>query len=241
MSGITGSTPAECLLAKLGDPIPSKGTNSSKTERLIRLIEACGVEMVILDELQHVHDRGQSPTIYKVADWIKNLVDRISRPVILVGLPRARVLVDTNEQLRRRFGASLALDRMNLDTDSNVTEFVELASGLVDALPVQCNLDLTSDTDIERLYYASDGRIGHIVSLLYRALMLVFHSKGRVIDKAVLERAFFEQIWRSGIGSLNPFREEFCFRRLEKRGEPFNTDHITRGIRSRNLHQGVEA
>ena len=212
---------AEALLTKLGDPMPSKGTISSKTQRLIKLIHACCVDLVILDEFQHVHDRGQSPTISKVADWIKSLVDLIGRPVVLVGIPRAQVLVETNDQMRRRFGASLRLDRMTLDGNDAEVEFAELISGLADALPLQCDLDLQSYSTLTRFYYATDGRIGYLTSLLHRALTLAFLSEAQSIDEAILEAAFTEQIWRSGVGKLNPFDKSFCLRRLDKAGEPF--------------------
>jgi hypothetical protein len=212
---------AEACLRKLGDPVPTQGTSSAKTDRLITLIEGCRVAMVILDEVQHVHDRGQSPTIYKVADWIKTLSDNAGRPMVLAGLPRSKALIDTNEQLRRRFGSELVLDRMTLDCDECVLEFASLARSLLDALPLRSSLDVSKFNELERLYYATDGRIGYVVSLFYRALILAFEAGEQLIGHATLERAFCEVIWSGGIGPLNPFSENFVFRKLDKLGEPF--------------------
>ena len=217
----TISSVNEALLRELGDPMPTKGTNSAKTDRLITLIEGCSVAIIILDEVQHVHDRGQSPTIYKVGDWIKNLGDNSRKPIVLTGLPRVRGLIDTNEQLRRRFGSVLTLDRLILDSQESMEEFIALASSLIEALPVTCDLDLTSEKALERLYYATDGRIGYMVSLFHRALLLTYLSEAHCIEESVLELAFMQQIWKGGCGQLNPFHENFCFRRLDKLGEPF--------------------
>ncbi|MGI0502115.1 TniB family NTP-binding protein [Burkholderia sp. ZZQ-2] len=222
----TISSVAECLLTKIGDPAPSKGTNSSKTERLIGLIQACSVDLVILDELQHVHDRGQSPTIYKVGDWIKNFADRIAKPVVLVGIRRAEILVATNGQLRRRFSAALPMDPMTFDSERGIQEFMALVSTLFDALPVQCALQPSSYQALERLYYATDGRIGYLVSLFQRALMLAFRSDSKIVSEAILEQAFVEQIWEAGYGQLNPFNKDFCLRRLDRRLEPFAAESI---------------
>lgn len=218
----TISSVTEALLRELGDPLPTKGTNSAKTDRVITLIEGCDVAMIILDEAQHVNDRGQSPTIYKVGDWIKNLADSSRRPIVLSGLPRVQGLINTNEQLRRRFGSELTLDRLILDDSESMAEFAGLASSLIDALPVKCSLDLTREEVLERLYYATDGRVGYMASLFHRALLLTYLADARCIDQGVLELAFTQQIWAGGIGKLNPFNENFCFRRLDKLGEPFN-------------------
>lgn len=218
----TISSVAEALLVSLGDPFPSKGTNSSKTERLISLIQRCSVAMVILDELQHVHDRGQSPALYKVGDWIKNLSDRIACPVVLVGIPRAKALVEANEQLRRRFGTSLILDRITIDTDESFAEFGDVVASLSEALPVGFRCNPQSHDTVERLYFATDGRIGYLAELLQKALLSSFQADNAPIDNALLQKTFTQRIWSNGIGKLNPFHKDFCFRRLDRLGEPFN-------------------
>lgn len=235
----TISSVNEALLAELGDPFPTKGTNSAKTNRLITLIEGCRVCMVILDEVQHVHDRGQSPTIYKVADWIKNLLDLSGRPFLLTGLPRVVGLLRTNEQLRRRFGSELILDRMILNNDEAATEFASLVASLLEVLPVPSALDLKDEETVERLYYASDGRVGYLVSLLHGGLLLAYLLEIDRIDCNLLERAFIEQIWNGGIGKLNPFHSEFCFRRLDMLGEPFHSGqagNLGRGGHGKGAH-----
>ena len=40
-----------------------------------------------------------------------------------------------------------------------------------------------------------------------------------------LAQAFTEEIWREGIGKLNPFDEQFVFRSLDRGGEPFERAH----------------
>ena len=133
------------------------------------------------------------------------------------------MLVETNDQYRRRFSASVALDRMTLESGETEADFIALTAGMIEALPLECDLDLglESQAAVERLYYATDGRVGYLASLLYRALLLAFLSDARSISRATLERAFTEQVWRNGVGKLNPFHDAFCRRRLGNPGEPF--------------------
>lgn len=234
---------AESLLTKLKDPLPSKGTTSALTNRIVKQIEGCGVCLVILDELQHVHDRGQSPSIYRVTDWIKEVLDKIACSVALVGIPRAEMLVETNDQYRRRFSASVALDRMTLESSESEADFVALVEGMIEALPLECdlNLDPESRLTVERLYHATDGRVGYLASLLYRALLLAFLSDARSVSRATLERAFIEQIWRNGVGKLNPFHNDFCGRRLDKPGEPYAEAYPVGRKRRRTSPTGGDA
>src|SRR5690606_28838064 len=73
-AGATITNVASEILAALGDPHPSAGTVAVKTRRVLVLCRSCGVELVLFDEAQHLHDRGQIATHYLVGDWIKRLI-----------------------------------------------------------------------------------------------------------------------------------------------------------------------
>ena len=78
----------EVILERLGDPSPTTGTASAKTARSVLLCRACRVELILLDEAQHIHDRGLATTHYMVGDWLKSLIDQIGIPTVFLGLPR---------------------------------------------------------------------------------------------------------------------------------------------------------
>ncbi len=212
----------EGLLSKLGDPAPWAGTISDKTSRLCRLVVGCGVFIIILDEMQHVHDRGRDLTISKAADWIKGFSNAAGCPFALVGLPRTQNLLDANEQLRRRFSATIFLERFNMDDPGGINEFAGIVISFLEGLPLRCSLrpDVSID-DLLQFYYATDGRIGYLASLLSRALLLAHVDGVWTIDRNLLERAFLTEIWYQGVGELNPFSAQFCGRSLSEYGEPF--------------------
>ena len=79
---------ASGLLRGLNAPAPTSGTTDEKATRLRLIAKGCGVRLIILDEVQHVTDRGQIPTITRAADWIKSLENSIQCPIILVGFRR---------------------------------------------------------------------------------------------------------------------------------------------------------
>lgn len=213
---------AEAMLARLGDPHPTHGTSSAKTARVVRVAQACGVELLLLDEANHIQDRGQSPTQYLVGDWIKGLMDSLQIPTVLLGLPRVETLLRVNEQLRRRFSRQMRMELGQSAEKSIEQECLELFYTLVHSMPIPFSIGSESwEVLAHRLHYATDGRVAYLKKLLIGAIRLALALGLSEIRREELAQAFEAEIWPQGIGTLNPFRHDFIFRRLDRQGEPF--------------------
>jgi hypothetical protein len=213
---------ADQMLKELGDPFRVTGTVTNKTSRVATLCRECRVEMILFDEAQHFHDRGDTRTHYMVADWLKHLIDEVAIPTVLLGLPRLESLLQTNEQLRRRFSRRIRLALGQSDTVDIETECVQLFMSLASCLEVGVSTDPFNWREMGmRLFFACDGRVAYIKKMLSAALRACLEMDFPQIDVALLERAFIDAIWWEGIGALNPFNTAFEFRRLDRGGEPF--------------------
>jgi len=213
---------ASVMLEKLGDPVSATGTASAKTSRVITLCRACRVEMILFDEAQHIHDRGQATTHYMVGDWLKSLIDQTSVPTVFLGLPRLEQLLQVNEQLRRRFSRRIRLALGQSDKDSIHSECLQLFRSLGSCLPIPLLCGRYGWDELGmRLYYASDGRVAYIKKLLASALRLALETETGEIGPPLLEQAFTDEIWWEGVGKFNPFNPAFEFRRLDRGNEPF--------------------
>lgn len=212
---------ANAVLDALGDPLLVSGTASSKTHRISTLIKGCKVELLLIDEAQHLQDRGQAKTHYYVADWLKQLIDQIGVPCVLLGLPRLEMLLRANEQLRRRFSVRthLALGQGERDIEYDSLLLFKAFASLLD-VPVRAAPFDAIDMG-QRLYFACDGRVSYLKSLLHAALLIALEQDLQVIDVSVLEQAFTQAIWANGLGKTNPFSLDFVMRRLDRGGEPF--------------------
>ncbi len=219
---------AEVMLARIGDLSPAIGSVSSKTSRVITLCRACRVELVLFDEAQHIHDRGQAATHYMVGDWLKSLIDQIGIPTVFLGLPRLEHLLQVNEQLRRRFSRRLCLALGQSEAQSVHSECLQLFASLGVHIPLPLSSGAFGWEEMGmRLYYASDGRVAYIKKLLSGALRHAMEMQIPEISPEVLERAFVNEVWWQGIGKLNPFNPEFDFRRLDRGNEPFERGSYT--------------
>lgn len=213
---------AERILIELGDPFAEKGSAEGKTARIIKLMEGCRVELVILDEFQHFVDRSSDKVEYKVADWLKSIINASKVPFVLMGLPRCQRILEVNEQLRRRFPSRVELHRFRIDRKNDRQQFVGVLKTLEKTLPIQKPSALTDKNVIPRIYFATHGIIDHTMRLVAESLSIALSESRDTIDQEVLRIAFERAVWEGARDKDNPFHPAFEDRHLNKVGEPFH-------------------
>lgn len=84
---------AAAMLAELKDPYAEARGHSAEVKfaRVVLLLANLGVEVVVLDEAQHLVDYRRNGA-YEAADWIKSLMNETCITFVLVGLKRTEVL-----------------------------------------------------------------------------------------------------------------------------------------------------
>lgn len=213
---------AERILIELGDPFAEKGSAEGKTARIVRLLKECRVELVILDEFQHFVDRSSEKVEYKVADWLKSVINASKVPFVLMGLPRCKRILDVNEQLRRRFLPRIELNRFRISRKDERKQFVGVLKSLEKAMPLDTPTALTDKEIVPRIYFATHGVIDHTMKLVGESLSIVLSERRSTIDQEVLRQAFERVIWAEAGDQTNPFHPSFESRHLNKAGEPFH-------------------
>lgn len=199
----------------------ASGTAEAKTKRIIALIKQCGVQTIILDEFQHFADRGRKKTNEVVADWLKSLMNSTGVSFVVFGLPQAAGILRVNEQLRRRFSASVTLAPWVMSSESDMKEFRGVIKALEKSADLPVSSGLYEDDMYKRLFFASGGKIGYLSKLISSATYLALLNEGDKIERCHLHKAFLIYIWASAPPSHNPFDEEFEWRHLNGACEPF--------------------
>ena len=126
---------AETLLYQLGDPLWSRGNTVSKSIRLRESLKRCRVRLLALDEFQHFVDVRQASIVNDVADWLKEQVEEAKLTIVVAGLPRCLEVLRQNEQLRRRFGATLRVGAFRWDVKEDRTTYRAFLRAVVEQLP----------------------------------------------------------------------------------------------------------
>jgi len=216
---------ATAMLTAMSDPYADSRSHSAETKfaRIVLLLSSLGVEVVVLDEAQHLVDYKRNAA-YEAADWIKSLMNETSITFVLVGLKRTEGLLWANEQLRRRFSATVDYNRFML-TEACWTQFATLLRGIRELLPVE-SISFSNKEMIRRFYLASFGLIDYLIKVLDRSVWLVQYRNFEGINLGILSEAFKDEVWSAAPNERNPFNDAFDFKPLIRDREPFENFDI---------------
>lgn len=209
----TVPVPATCkslvtaLLAAIGDPAAEKGTLVSQTHRLKRYLEACKVELLILNEFQHFQDRDSLKVLKTVSDWLKVLMDETGVPIVLAGLPYSHTILDAhgNEQLQRRFAIRIELEAFHYYTSQERQDFRRFLNILDDKLPLIEKSGLADPGTALCIYEATNGVVGHVMKLVRRATAIALESNRERITLDILSLAYEQRLAANNPSKPNPF------------------------------------
>lgn len=219
--------PAKCsvkllaafMLRALGSPYWNRGDEAERTDQLGTLLKACRVRMIILDEVNHLADRGAEKSHYLVGDWIKQLIRSSRLPVVLAGTPAAAILWDTNEQLADRFREQIVLQPLSME-GKRLRELRSVLGAFLGLMDVPC-IDITEKAHARSIAFATAGRLRDIRRLLVRAVEIAESQSRFAISRSTLAQAFLQVVYRDAPASRNPFSPKFNGLPLTKPGEPF--------------------
>ena len=218
---------AEAILVALKDPKAHRGTASEKTERILVWLERCGVELILLDEFQHLFYTSSVIAYRDVTDWLKRLISNTNIGIVACGLPEAALVVESNEQLARRFSARIQLTPFSLDDEDDFREFRGLLRSFQELLPIPVEIPLYEANLSRRMYIASYGLLDYLGKVLEGAVSVAVTARQPMIDLPVLAAGFRNRIWSAVPDRLNPFYPESILRPLDRVGEVFylHTQH----------------
>jgi hypothetical protein len=200
---------AETLLYQLGDPLWSRGNTVGKSIRLRELLKRCHVRLLALDEFQHFVDVRQASIPNDVADWLKEQVEEARLAIVVLGLQRCLEVLRQNEQLRRRFGATLHIGAFRWETKEDRTTYRAFLRAVQEQLP-EYGMPSLSDVDMAfRIHYASYGLIGYTMKIVRGATRIARDHPRRQITLHTLSQSYAEHVWSERLDDPNPFAESF--------------------------------
>jgi len=200
---------AETLLYQLGDPLWSRGNTVAKSIRLRELMKRCRVRLLALDEFQHFVDVRQANIPNEVADWLKEQVEEARLAIVVLGLQRCLEVLKQNEQLRRRFGATLRVGAFRWDAKDDRTTYRAFLRAVQEQLP-EYGMPCLSDVDMAfRMHYASYGLIGYTMKIIRGAARIARCHPRRQITLRTLSESFAEHVWSERLDDPNPFIDRF--------------------------------
>lgn len=201
---------AQEALRQLGDPAYDKGTRGALTIRLAGLIKACGVELVILDDFQHLIDSETNHILAQVSDWLKVLIKETGVPFLVVGIEsRVEVILQANSQLSRLFAARETLEPFPWDASKEETlqEFSRFVRYVEQAIAQPLPPNLPRTELLYRLHYATNGIVGNLMNLMLNTAILTTERGLPSLELGMLSLAFQKRLAKHLQGKVDPFAE----------------------------------
>lgn len=155
------------VLFRMGDPVYYTGNEIVQTTRICRLVETCEIELIIIDELQHLIDRETNKFMASVSDWLKRLAEAISIPVVLCGLPECDRIFNYNSQIDDRWTTRMSLRPFPYETNEDKTYFGRFLDEVDKGLPFSDRSYIGEYAD--QIYYATLGVTRQVMTLLENA------------------------------------------------------------------------
>lgn len=177
------------ILASLGDPSATRGTVEEKTQRILNYFKRCKVEVIFLDEFQHMIDPDKRKVMQSVSDWLKNLISDSELPVILVGLPHCVSILTANPQLNRRFSAQETLEPFRWDTQKDRKDYQDFLNEIDENLPFEKS-GLGEPEMAQRMFAATRGSVGTTMKIIRYASHKAVSGKEDRLTPSRLSKAF---------------------------------------------------
>ena len=230
---------AEAILVALGDPMARRGSAEEKTFRIYQLLKACQVELLLIDEFQHFCYAHSIVEFRSIADWLKNVISLTGLGVILCGLPEAEMVIQSNEQLARRFSSKYAFTPFKQDLEDDFKEFRGILKAFEGAMPLAAEAPLYEANLARRFIIASNGLLDYVRKVLEGALAAAAETQRKTLDMDLYAAGFRNEVWSDVPDRLNPFHPTSPLRPLIRSGEPYYAGDKRHAIGSplaRRLH-----
>ena len=194
---------AKLLLETLEDPNNGKGNLSDLTYRVRHQLQAQKVEVLLLDEFQHIVETGDI-TLNKVADWFKQITKSTNVPLVMAGMPSSDRIIRGHPQFAGITPYRYTLGQFGFDSRQDRNAFREFLARLDAALPFDGIAGLADREWATFLFDASGGRLRPLIRLVKQAALHALDRGSASVGQIDLAYGF-EQIEPADATMENPF------------------------------------
>lgn len=135
-----------------------RGTADSLTHELVQQLKTAKTNMIIIDEFHHLLNNSNAEAVGK---WIKNLINKVKIPIMLVGIPSFEALIDFDTQISSRFVMRHTLTNFSFNPVDENKDLERFVKTLAREYTVKASLDdmvnFGNKEELLTLYIATGG------------------------------------------------------------------------------------
>jgi Cdc6-like AAA superfamily ATPase len=194
MTALSASTTPKEVLAKLlldgGDPLSASSAQYRLERRLAKLGPHFKPLGLALDELHHGVENQPPRDVVRLASTLKNIVNHIPRPIIIMGVNSLDPFLDGHKELRMRFSRRVYLSDPIIQRDDDIRDIRRLLAEMAKVVPTANDCQLDVPEMLVRLLVASESRFGALVDMVKTATMFGADAESPVLRREDLSKAF---------------------------------------------------
>ena len=178
------------LLRSLGDPGADTGNQEARQYRAEVLLKNQNVEVVLIDEFQHIVEGRGRPTLNDVGNTLKQLCKASQVPLVIAGMPDSIEVVNTNRQFSGICKFRFAMGPFEWDGASGTTEFRQFLVHVDMALPFDHRSNLAGEKTAKCLFEATKGNLRDLTFLVRIAAERAVSRNAPCVEMKDLAMAF---------------------------------------------------
>ncbi|ALL13172.1 TniB family NTP-binding protein [Caulobacter henricii] len=196
------------ILHALGDPLAERGTEQALRKRAIDYLRRLGVQLLIIDEVQHLSFRSTAKA--DVTDALKSFLDAGVTPIVFAGTEDARRMFESNLQLNGRLLAPLDMPKLESSKSEDRNLFASFVWGLCDGMcerkVLKTSSSIVGEGVLGPLMEVTDGVVGRVARLFEVAIEIAIRRGSNTLEVADLSLAVDRWAIPQNFAKRNPFR-----------------------------------
>lgn len=201
------------LLQAMEVPNP-QGTLVDRTHLIETQLKAQKVEIVLVDETQHVVEASGVKNLPKVGDFFKDLSKKARVPFVLTGMPETKAIFEGNDQLKRLCRLE-NIGPFTSETDEEFMMFRRFLASVDKQLPFEKPARFGDKDPARLIFAATEGKICNVMTLIREAAILAIADGSESVQYDHLQQAFDTQLDSIVAVKENPFDPKFMDQALK--------------------------
>lgn len=179
----------------------SKRSEIGLQDYFISCVQKSDLKLLVIEEAQELFECASARERQKIRDRLKMISDVCLLPIVFVGIPTAKLILD-DSQWDRRIMVKRELPYIRVTDDDSLDSYIDLLEGLSHFLPITAAPELSDMELAMKLLAASKGMVGQIKELVGYALELALLNGN---DKLTLNHFIQAYATIQGPDVSNPF------------------------------------
>lgn len=156
---------------------------------LIKQLKQIHLKLLVIEESQHLFETATQLERQKIRDKLKIISDECRLPVVFIGIPTAKLILE-DSQWDRRIMIKRELPYIRITSEESLDNYIDFLEGLEQQLPIPASPNLSEMEIAIRLLAMSKGMLGLIKEIVGYALELAFLAEKNQITLGEFIAAF---------------------------------------------------